>query len=82
MEDQIAMAFSSVMNEAMSILQAEEAAATAAWSSTRRLKCHRCYVNGDREVAHFRLRHDYFDDDCVYPCHTSVEDIIYGGLFF
>jgi hypothetical protein len=34
MEDQIIMAFSGVMNEAMSILQAEEAAATAAWSST------------------------------------------------
>jgi hypothetical protein len=35
MEDQIAMAFSDVMDEAMSILQAEEAIAAAASSSTR-----------------------------------------------
>jgi hypothetical protein len=35
MEDQIVMAFSDVMDEAMSILQAEEAIAAAASSSTR-----------------------------------------------
>jgi hypothetical protein len=35
MEDQIAMAFSDVMDEAMSILQAEEAIVAAASSSTR-----------------------------------------------
>jgi hypothetical protein len=35
MEDQIAMAFSDVMDEAMSILQAEEAIAATASSSTR-----------------------------------------------
>jgi hypothetical protein len=34
MEDQITMAFSSVMDEAMSIVQAEEAAAATAFSST------------------------------------------------
>jgi hypothetical protein len=35
MEDQIAMAFSDVMDQAMSILQAEEAITAAASSSTR-----------------------------------------------
>jgi hypothetical protein len=35
MENQIAMAFSDVMDESMSILQAEEAIAAAASSSTR-----------------------------------------------
>jgi hypothetical protein len=67
MEDQIAMAFLGIMDQAMSIVQAEEAAAAAASSSTRRPKRCRHYVNRDREAAHFRLRHDYFDDDCVYP---------------
>jgi hypothetical protein len=67
MEDQIVMAFSGVMDEAMSIRQAEEAATAVTSSSTRRLKRHRCYINSDREVAHFRLWHDYFNDDCVYP---------------
>jgi hypothetical protein len=50
----------------MSILKAEEAAAVAASSSTQRRKRHRHYVNRDYETAHFRLRHNYFDDDCVY----------------
>jgi hypothetical protein len=76
------MAFSGVMNEVMSIVQAEEAEATAASSSTRRPKRRRRYVNRDREVVHFRLRHDYFDDNYVYPRHTSAGGITCGGLFF
>jgi hypothetical protein len=75
MDDPITMVFSGVMDEAMSIVQVEEVVATAASSSTRRLKRARRYVNRDREATHFRLRHDYFDDDCVYPCHTSAEGI-------
>jgi hypothetical protein len=67
MDDQITMAFSDVMDEAMIILQAEEAIVATASLSTQRLKRHRHYVNCDREAAHFRLQHDYFDDDCVYP---------------
>jgi hypothetical protein len=67
MGDQLTMAFYGVMEEAMSMLQTEEAAATAASSSTRGPKRHRRYVNRDREAAYFRLRHDYFDNDCVYP---------------
>jgi hypothetical protein len=59
------MVFSDVMDEVMSIVQVEEAITTASSSSTRRLKRHRCYINHGREAAHFRLRHDYFDDDCV-----------------
>jgi hypothetical protein len=55
------------MEEVMSILQAEEDATAAASSSTRRSKRCRRYVNCDREADHFRLWHDYFDDDCVYP---------------
>jgi hypothetical protein len=55
------MAFQGVM----SMSQAEEAAATSL--STRGPKRHRRYVNRNREATHFRLRHDYFDDDCVYP---------------
>jgi hypothetical protein len=80
MEDQIVMAFSGVMDEAMSIMQAEEAAATSASLSTRRPKFRRRYINRDREAAHFRLRHDYFDDDCIYPRHTSAGCIVCGGL--
>jgi hypothetical protein len=60
------MAFQGVMEEAMGMLQAKEAAAAAASSSTREPKCCRRYANRDREAAHFRLRHDCFDDDCVY----------------
>ena len=81
MEDQLAMVFEGAMQEAMSIVQAEEAAATAASSSTRGPKRRRRYVNRDREAAHFRLRHDYFDDDCVYPRYTFAGDIVCGGLF-
>jgi hypothetical protein len=39
MDDQIVMIFLDVMDEVMSILQAEEAAAAAASSSTRWSKC-------------------------------------------
>jgi hypothetical protein len=70
------MMFQGVMEEAMSMLQAEEVAATAASSSTRWPKRHRRYVNRDREAAHFRLQHDYFDDDCVYPRPTSIGGIV------
>jgi hypothetical protein len=54
-EDQIIMAFSGVMDEAMSIMQAEEVVVAATSSSTRRLKRHRHYINRDHEVAHIRL---------------------------
>jgi hypothetical protein len=67
------MAFQGIMEEVMSILQAEEATAAVASSSTRRSKYHRRYVNRDREVAHFRLRHDYFNDNCVYPVILPLE---------
>jgi hypothetical protein len=49
------------------MLQAEEVVAAIASSSIRGPKRHRRYVNRDREPAHFRLWHDYFDNDCVYP---------------
>jgi hypothetical protein len=49
------------MEEVMIMLQAEEAVTAATSSSTRGPKRHRRYVNRDREAAHFRLRHDYFD---------------------
>jgi hypothetical protein len=68
MEDQIVIAFSGVMDQAMSILVAKEAGS----SSTRRSKRRRRYVNRDREAAHLRLRHDYFNDNCVYPRHIST----------
>jgi hypothetical protein len=51
------------------MLQVEEGAVAAASSSTRRPKRHRRYINRDREAAHFMLRHDYFDDDYVYPSY-------------
>jgi hypothetical protein len=78
MDDQIIMVFADVMDEAMSIAQAEEAAIAAASSSTQGSKRCRHYVKRDREAAHFRLRHDYFDDDCVYPHFTSVVGIVCG----
>jgi hypothetical protein len=62
----------------MSILTAEEAGS----SSTPWHKRHRRYVNRDREAAYLRLQHDYFDDDCVYPHHTSAESIVCRELFF
>jgi hypothetical protein len=54
-KDQLTMMFQGVMEEAMSMLQAEEVVATAASSSTRGPKRRRRYVNRDREAAHFRL---------------------------
>jgi hypothetical protein len=72
------MVFSDIMDEGRSIVQAEEAAVAAASLSTRRLKRHRRHVNYDREAAHFRLRHDNFDDDCTYPRHTSIGGIVCG----
>jgi hypothetical protein len=76
------MSFAGIMDEAMSIAQADEAAAATASSLTRGPKHCRCYVKRDREATHFRLHHDYFDDDCVYPRHTSTRGIVCGGLFF
>jgi hypothetical protein len=70
------MAFQGVMEEVMRILQVEEATTAVASSSTRVSKYHRQYVHRDREAAHFKLRHDYFNDDCVYHCPTSVGGII------
>jgi hypothetical protein len=61
------MVFHAVMEEVMSMLQAKEVAATAASSSIRGPKHRRRYVNHDREEAHFRLRHDYFSGNCMYP---------------
>jgi hypothetical protein len=81
-QDHTAMVFLGIMDEAMSIVQAKEAMATAASSSTRQPKRARRYVNRNHETAHFRLRCDYFDDDCVYPCHTSTGGIVCGGFFF
>jgi hypothetical protein len=75
MEDQIINTFSGVMDQAMSILAAEEDGSLSTW----RLK--HC-VNHDHEAAHFSLWHDYFNDDCVYPRHTSAGGTICGGLFF
>jgi hypothetical protein len=72
------MTIQDVMEEDMSMLQAKEAATAAASSLTRGIKRRRRYVNRDREAAHFRLQHDYFDDDCVYPRPTSTGGIICG----
>jgi hypothetical protein len=70
------MVFLDVMYEAMSILQAEEVVAAIASLSTRCLKRHRRYINCDHEAAHFSLWHDYFNDDCVYPCRTFAGGIV------
>jgi hypothetical protein len=77
-EDQITMVFQGIMEEAMNMLQAEEVATAATSSSTRGSKHRRRYVNRDHEATHFRLRHDYFDDDYVYPCSISVRGIVCG----
>jgi hypothetical protein len=54
-KDQIAM------EEAMSILAAKETSSLLApWP-----KCHRRYINCDREAAHLRPHHDYFENNCV-----------------
>jgi hypothetical protein len=70
MEDQIDMSFLSLMDQAMSILQADEVAS----SSTRRMKHHRHYVN--------RLQHDYFDGDCVYPRVILLSEVPYADDSF
>jgi hypothetical protein len=54
-DDQIAVAFLGIIDEAMSILQEEEATTVVASSSTRQLKHRQHYVNRDREAAYFRL---------------------------
>jgi hypothetical protein len=72
------MTFQGVIKKAMSMLQADEAAVAVASSSTQGPKHRRRYVNHDREAAHFRLWHDYFDDDCVYPRPTSTGGIVCG----
>jgi hypothetical protein len=54
------MTFQGVIEEVMSMLQAEETATATASSSTRRPKRRRRYINRDREAAHFRLRRSYF----------------------
>jgi hypothetical protein len=69
------------MEEVMSMLQAKKAVAAAASSSTRGSKRCRRYVHRDREAAHFRLRHDYFDDDCVYPSYFRQRYLIRMTLF-
>jgi hypothetical protein len=81
MKDQIDMVFLGIMDEVMGIFQIKEVVTAVASSSTRWSKHHRCYVNRDREAAHFRVQHDYFDDDCVYPRHTSVGGIVCKTLF-
>jgi hypothetical protein len=78
MEDQPTMAFHGIMEKAMNMLQADEAVAAVASSSTQGPKHRRRYINRDREATHFRLRHDYFDDDCVYLHPTSTGGIICG----
>jgi hypothetical protein len=65
------------MEEVMIMLQAEEAATAATSSSTRGPKRRRRYVNRDREAAHFRLRHDYFDDDHEHHMGYYLIDGIY-----
>jgi hypothetical protein len=54
-DDQIAVAFLGIIDEAMSILQEEEATTVVASSSTRQLKHRQHYVNRDREATYFRL---------------------------
>jgi hypothetical protein len=65
MNDQLIMTFQGIMKENMNILQAKETVTAASSSSSQGQKRHQRYVNRDREVTHFKLWHDYFDDDCV-----------------
>jgi hypothetical protein len=55
--------------------------APVASSSTRQSKRHRCYINRDCEAVHFRLRHDYFDDDYVYPLYFCLRYHMWMFLF-
>jgi hypothetical protein len=78
MDDQLTMTFQGIMEEIMNMLQAKELAAAAASSSTRGPKHRPWYINRDHEAAHFKLRHDYFDDDSVCnippsnPCNNVL----------
>jgi hypothetical protein len=65
MEDQIVTALSGAMEEAVSILTAEE----VGYSSTPQPKRRWRYINREREAAHLSMYHDYFNNDCVY--HSS-----------
>jgi hypothetical protein len=49
------MVFQGIMEEVMSMLQAEEVAIVTASSSTRGVKRRRRYVNRDHKAVHFRL---------------------------
>jgi hypothetical protein len=71
------MVFQCVIEEAMRMLQAEEITAAAASSSIRGPNRRQRYVNRDRKAAHFRLRHDYFDDDCVLLLMTVGSGILF-----
>jgi hypothetical protein len=78
MEDQITIwHFLGVMEQAMSILAVEEGGSSLAPWPKRRQR----YVNRDHEAAYLKLRLGYFDDDCVYPRHTSTGGTICGELF-
>jgi hypothetical protein len=80
-EYQLTMVFQDVMEEVMSMLQAKEAVIATASSSTRGVKRRQRYVNRDHKAAHFRLLHDYFDDDYVYHRPTSVGGIVCGAPY-
>jgi hypothetical protein len=71
------MALSCAMEEVMCMLAAEVAGSSLA----PRLKRRRHYINRVHEATHLRLHYDYFDDDCVYPRHTSGECIICEEVF-
>jgi hypothetical protein len=75
-EDQIVMALLGVMEQIMSILAAETGSTSAPHP-----KLHRRYVNHDHEVAHLRLHHNYFDDNCDYSHHSSAEGTVWGEVF-
>jgi hypothetical protein len=78
MKDQITMTLSDVKKQAMSIL----AAKVGGSSLIPQLKHHRRYANRDRKVAHLMLWYDYFNDNYVYPYHTSTGDTVYRELIF
>jgi hypothetical protein len=64
------MALSCAMEKVMGML----AAGATGSSSALRLKRCRCYINHDHKATHLRPHHDYFDDDCVYPYHTFIDE--------
>jgi hypothetical protein len=75
-EYQTIMALSCTMEYVMGMLVVEVAGS----SSAPRLK--RCrHYNRDCEAIYLRLHHNYFDDDCVYSRHTSVEGTVCGEVF-